>query len=131
MEIFSHAEDTYEVEKGVRDFVRFLTKPCENQEQDTKNGGNGRKLEIRAYPNSGLHAKVYISRFGEEDRDYGSVITGSSNFSFSGLKSNLEFNVELKDSNDVKFAEKNLMNYGLKLLILAKNLWGLSSIKLG
>lgn len=120
----SHAEDTYEVEKGVRDFVRFLTKPCENQEQDTKNGGNGRKLEIRAYPNSGLHAKVYISRFGEEDRDYGSVITGSSNFSFSGLKSNLEFNVELKDSNDVKFAEKKFNELWAEAVNLSKEFMG-------
>ncbi|MDI6915734.1 MAG: hypothetical protein QMC95_16205 [Desulfitobacteriaceae bacterium] len=35
---------------------------------------------------------------------YGSVITGSSNFSMAGLKNNLEFNVELKDSRDVEFA---------------------------
>ena len=34
----------------------------------------------------------------------GSVITGSSNFSYSGLKANREFNVELKDSGDVDFA---------------------------
>lgn len=37
---------------------------------------------------------------------YGSVITGSSNFSEAGLKNNLEFNVELKDSRDVDFALK-------------------------
>ena len=35
---------------------------------------------------------------------YGSVITGSSNFSEAGLLNNLEFNVELKDSRDVDFA---------------------------
>ena len=33
-----------------------------------------------------------------------SVITGSSNFSEAGLISNLEFNVELKDYEDIKFA---------------------------
>ena len=32
------------------------------------------------------------------------MITGSSNFSYSGLHENLEFNVELKDSRDVKYA---------------------------
>lgn len=35
---------------------------------------------------------------------YGSVITGSSNFSEAGLQNNLEFNIELKDSRDVEFA---------------------------
>ena len=35
---------------------------------------------------------------------FGSVITGSSNFSQAGLVNNLEFNVELKDSRDVEFA---------------------------
>ena len=35
---------------------------------------------------------------------FGSVITGSSNFSEAGLINNLEFNVELKDYPDVKFA---------------------------
>ena len=35
---------------------------------------------------------------------FGSVITGSSNFSKAGLSNNLEFNVELKDSRDVQFA---------------------------
>jgi phosphatidylserine/phosphatidylglycerophosphate/cardiolipin synthase-like enzyme len=35
---------------------------------------------------------------------FGSVITGSSNFSKAGLVNNLEFNVELKDSRDVEFA---------------------------
>ena len=35
---------------------------------------------------------------------FGSVITGSSNFSEAGLLNNLEFNVELKDYADVRFA---------------------------
>lgn len=32
------------------------------------------------------------------------MITGSSNFSYSGLVGNYEFNVELKDAPDVRFA---------------------------
>ena len=62
------------------------------------------KLEIRAYPDQNIHAKVYITRFPLNDRDYGRVITGSSNFSENGLKANQEFNVELKDKADVEFA---------------------------
>src|SRR4030067_1522884 len=84
-----HSEDSYETELGVRKFIEFL-----------RSG----KLEIRAYPSKDIHAKVYISRFAEGDRDFGRVITGSSNFSESGLVANREFNVELKNSADVKFA---------------------------
>ena len=84
-----NSEDTYDTEIGVRKFIEFL---------------QSGKLEIKAYPSSKIHAKVYISRFSEKDRDYGRVITGSSNFSESGLVENLEFNVELKNSADVKYA---------------------------
>ena len=83
------SEDTYEVEEAAQKFVEFLE--------------SGR-LELRAYPSRDLHAKVYISRFGPDDRDFGRVITGSSNFSENGLVAQREFNVELKDSPDVRFA---------------------------
>ncbi|MCI0660867.1 MAG: SNF2-related protein, partial [Acidobacteria bacterium] len=39
-----------------------------------------------------------------DDRDYGFVITGSSNFSYAGLVANREFNVELRQRLDVEFA---------------------------
>jgi Superfamily II DNA and RNA helicases len=42
--------------------------------------------------------------FVEEDKDVGRVITGSSNFTQSGLIDNLEFNVELKNRADYDFA---------------------------
>lgn len=83
------AQDSYETELGVQKFIAFI---------------QSGKLEIKAYPNANLHAKVYISRFGEDDRDFGRVITGSSNFSWSGLVANREFNVELKNRADVEFA---------------------------
>jgi HKD family nuclease len=83
------APDSFETELGVRKFIEFL-----------RSG----KMEIKAYPSGNLHAKVYISRFGEDDRDFGRVITGSSNFSEAGLIANREFNVELKNRADVEFA---------------------------
>ena len=87
---FAESEDSKEVEDGVKCFVEWL-----------KSG----KLELRMYTEQPIHAKVYIMRKNPELCDYyGSVITGSSNFSYSGLVNNLEFNVELKDSADVKFA---------------------------
>lgn len=101
---FSLSEDKFEVEQGVKTFLEMLITDCENKEKDIENGGNGKILEIKAYPSSDLHAKVYVGRFPVGNRDYGRVITGSSNFSHNGLKSNLEFNVELKDRVDVDFA---------------------------
>lgn len=69
----------------------------------------GEKIEIRAHPTKKLHAKVYIFRppiFNEHTPC--EVITGSSNLTDAGLgskpESNYEFNVSLRDYDDVKFA---------------------------
>lgn len=88
---FETATSSAQVEKGVRVFMDWL-----------KSG----KLEMRMYTEVPIHAKVYIMRKDQEKvpDTFGSVITGSSNFSEAGLVSNLEFNVELKDYADVKFA---------------------------
>ena len=91
---------------GVHKFIEFLQTECKNKETDLDNGGNGKKMEIRAFPSKNIHAKVYIGRFKPEDRDYGFVITGSSNFSESGFIANREFNVELRKKMDVQFAEQ-------------------------
>ncbi len=98
------SSDDFLTEYGIKKFIEFLTTDCSNAEQDISIGGNGKKLEFRAYPSGNIHAKVYISRYSEEQVSYGSVITGSSNFSHSGLIGNREFNVELKDKGDVDFA---------------------------
>jgi len=84
------SEDNRKVEEGVNKFIEWV--------------GNG-KLEIKAYPSQNIHAKLYIMTFKEEDRDIGRVITGSSNFTQSGLVDNLEFNVELKNRSDYDFAK--------------------------
>ena len=68
-----------------------------------------KKIEVRAHPDKKIHAKVYIFRpdpFNEHT--HATVITGSSNFTDAGLGSgvlhNYEFNVQLNDYQDVKFA---------------------------
>ena len=104
-EIETSNENDNHLEIGIKKFIEFLKTELENQEQDKSTGGNGKKLEIRAYPSKNIHAKVYIGRFYPDDRDYGFVITGSSNFSESGFIANREFNVELRKKMDVKFAE--------------------------
>ena len=73
---FELADNSAEVEKGVCVFMDWL-----------KLG----KLEMRMYTEAPIHAKVYIMR---KDQDkvpdtFGSVITGSSNFSEAGLVNNL------------------------------------------
>lgn len=103
-EIETAPEQDQNIETGVRKFMEFLQADCDDPQRDKASGGNGKKLEIRAHPSKNLHAKVYISRYGPEDRDYGNVITGSSNFSESGLVANREFNVQLKNKADVVYA---------------------------
>jgi len=85
----TNAEDSKQIEEGVVNFLEWL---------------QSGKLEIKAYPTENIHAKLYIMSFREGDRDVGRVITGSSNFTRSGLVDNLEFNAELKTRADYEFA---------------------------
>lgn len=79
-----------EVEEGIVQFV-----------DDVTSG----KIEIKAHPDKNIHAKIYIFRPENwNEHNSGSVITGSSNLSESGLDRNFEFNVELRDYDDVVFA---------------------------
>lgn len=68
--------------RGVLKFIEFL---------------QSGKMELRVYPRL-RSFKVYIIRKDQDKSPdyYGSVITGSSNFSLNGMVENLEFNVELK-----------------------------------
>ena len=63
------SEDSKNVESGIVKFIEWI-----------RSG----KLEIRAYPNENIHAKLYIMTFVEGNMDTGRVITGSSNFTQSG-----------------------------------------------
>lgn len=83
------SEDSTETEEGIRKFIEWI--------------GSG-KLEIHAYPDENIHAKLYIMTFKEGSIDPGRVITGSSNLTISGLKDNLEFNVVLQRPEDYEFA---------------------------
>lgn len=78
------------VEEGMLQFIRDLIEE---------------KVKIRVYPKQNLHAKIYIFREKQKhNHGYGSVITGSSNLTDSGLQHNFEFNVELRDDPDIEFA---------------------------
>ncbi len=77
---------------------------------------NEKRVEMRISPNKEIHSKIYILREEEIKRhtgeiEYrGSVITGSSNLSENGLSKNFEFNVELRDSDDIAFALSEFEN---------------------
>ncbi len=92
-EEMSSAEDSVTVDESVNLFKKLIKEGV---------------LEIKAHPSKNIHAKVYIIRY--KRKDYGRVITGSSNFSESGLVEQYEFNVELKNSSDVRYAFEHFEN---------------------
>jgi len=98
LEEMEKSDDKYSVEESIQKFIEWLI----NGKSEDPN--KKPKLQIRAYPSQNIHAKLYIMTFAEGDRDKGRVITGSSNFTQSGLVDNLEFNVELKNPSDYDYA---------------------------
>jgi superfamily II DNA/RNA helicase len=70
------------------------------------------KLELRAHPSKKIHAKIYILYPADFDENTlnAAVITGSSNLSGNGLgisnERQYEFNVLLREYNDVAFAKE-------------------------
>jgi ERCC4-related helicase len=91
-EDIQHADYNQEVEAGILEFIH-----------DVSTG----KILIKAHPDKNIHAKIYILRPQPfNSHNTGSVITGSSNLTVPGLETNFEFNVELRDFDDVAFATK-------------------------
>ncbi len=90
-----HADYNEETEKGILKFIEDIA---------------SQKIEIKAHPTKKLHAKIYIFRPDNFNQYHsGEVITGSSNLTDAGLgktqdSSNYEFNVALRDYDDVLFA---------------------------
>ncbi len=94
------------VEDGMLQFIRDLIE---------------QKVQIKVYPKKNLHAKIYIFREKEKHpHGYGSVITGSSNLTDSGLQYNFEFNVELREDPDIDFATETFEKLWLKSVEIGK-----------
>ena len=88
------ADYDQKVEEGILRFIQDIAE---------------KKIEIKAHPSRKLHAKIYIFRHKNWNvHNEGYVITGSSNLTENGLgandNSNYEFNVILRDYDEVKFA---------------------------
>ena len=84
------------MEDGILEFIKDIS---------------SKKIEIAAHPTKNIHAKIYIFKpkhFNQHNS--GSVISGSSNLTSTGLgalpESNYEFNVELRDYDDVNYSSK-------------------------
>ncbi len=104
------AEYDEETEKGIIQFIKDLTEE---------------KIELRAHPKKKIHAKVYIFRPAVlNEHAFCEVITGSSNLTDAGLganpESNYEFNVSLRDYEDVKFASDEFERLWLESVPILK-----------
>jgi ERCC4-related helicase/HKD family nuclease len=87
-----NADYSKDVEEGILEFIHDVSKG---------------KIQIKAHPDKNIHAKIYIFRPEPfNSHNSGSVITGSSNLTLPGLETNFEFNVELRDFDEVAFATK-------------------------
>ncbi|MBC7412205.1 MAG: DEAD/DEAH box helicase family protein [Bacteroidia bacterium] len=103
-------------EKTKEDFIKGVKEDIEKASYDNDTEAGiiqfindliEKKIEVKAHPEKKIHAKVYILRpenFNEHTP--ATVITGSSNLTANGLGVNnqYEFNVQLSEYSDVKFA---------------------------
>ncbi len=98
-----------QTEQGIKQFIK-----------DVQTG----KVQIKAHPSQNIHAKIYIFRPDDfNPYKYGSVITGSSNLTDAGMRTNTnpnyEFNVLLNDYEDIQFATnefEKLWREGVEIL---------------
>jgi ERCC4-related helicase len=105
-------------EKTKEDFIKKIQEDIEkaNYDKDTEKGILQfiddlieKKIQIKAHPEKKIHAKVYILRPEPFNQNTPAIaITGSSNLTDAGLGGgnfyNYEFNVQLNDYDEVKFA---------------------------
>jgi superfamily II DNA or RNA helicase len=105
-------------EKTKEDFIKKIQEDIEkaNYDKDTEKGILQfiddlieKKIQIKAHPEKKIHAKVYILRPEPFNPNTPAIaITGSSNLTDAGLGGgnfyNYEFNVQLNDYDEVKFA---------------------------
>lgn len=105
-------------EKTKEDFIKKIQEDIEeaNYDKETEKGILQfiddlieKKIQVKAHPEKKIHAKVYILRpepFNQHTP--ATAITGSSNLTDAGLGGgnfyNYEFNVQLNDYEEVKFA---------------------------
>ena len=60
-------------------------------------------VDVRVYDDSRFHPKLYVFEHPAGSPDLGRAIIGSSNLSASGLRGNVELNIEKKDNNTIRY----------------------------
>lgn len=118
-EIYSHLENPSKAryKESLIEFLKTQIQKDENYRFESVDSMQmlvqalNENLELRMTKNRNVHAKIYLFRHEATNSkakgliEYnGHLITGSSNLSESGLEGNYEFNVELKDSQDIESA---------------------------
>jgi len=64
------------------------------------------KVDVKVYDETRFHPKLYLFKNPPGSADLGNAIIGSSNLSASGLRGNVELNVEKRDSNTIRYLEE-------------------------
>lgn len=70
-EIENSIDNDNKLEIGIRKFIEFLQTECQDPEMDKAYNGNGKKMEIRAYP-----SKIFTPKFISENSNRKTVIMG-------------------------------------------------------
>ncbi|MCK5111695.1 MAG: DEAD/DEAH box helicase family protein [Arcobacteraceae bacterium] len=111
-DILENEDYSQNIDESVNQFIKMIAQ---------------NRLEIRISQDKNIHSKIYIFREKEIVKhdntieQKGSVITGSSNLTENGLSNNYEFNVELKDSDDITFALNEFNNLWNKSIEITQN----------
>ena len=64
------------------------------------------KVDVKVYDETRFHPKLYLFKNPPGSPDLGNAIIGSSNLSASGLRGNVELNVEKRDSSTIRYLEE-------------------------
>ena len=105
-EVRNQYKSTFREEIQTSDYSSDTDKSIHQFIEDIKS----QRVQMKAHPSKNIHAKLFIlaPENYNPDSSSGQVIMGSSNLTSSGLgikkESNYEFNVNLRDFADVKFA---------------------------
>ncbi|MBN2695489.1 hypothetical protein JXR93_12575 [bacterium] len=91
-----------------QEYTKDSDKNIENNFNIIKEMIKENRLEIKIHSSRKVHAKLYvfIEDCNIENEFRGEVITGSSNFTKQGLTENIEINVQLNNTDDIKKANE-------------------------
>ncbi|WP_231899204.1 helicase-related protein [Halorubrum trapanicum] len=101
-------------QRTIEELERGFTDDLDEYDKAEAEDGIGRlyeliqeeKVNVRVYDDARFHPKLYLFRDPAGSPDLGHAIIGSSNLSPSGLRGNVELNVEKKDNATIRYLEE-------------------------